>query len=440
MIHRKAFILALILGALLVLSSCTGQVENKPNSDTKQNSMTGKKNVYIYCPEGRRTLLDSIGGIIDCFNYESSDYSIVIIDPDETIDPIFQPDKRPDIIIEELGSKIDQYAAGGYLEDLYPYIDKSERLSRDDIPSFPKESFETDGKLYALFRRINLNAILISDSDATQKEMEPYEFLEWLLKQDEIYAEGTLDINGLTMLCLMQTIANYVDIESGKANFESDSFADMLVELKKCKQLSATSAFISDSEVISGDLGGFTFIKQRVDGLNDLAQCEAAIRSNLCRIKLIGNGNSNSSCFFVPYENVGIFANAECKEGAYAFIEYLMTTENTCLVMGVPTSGDIKQGLCYSLRSVREKAFDEAIGKIDITLESGTATYEITDRHRTLMEELVKDAKYLNSTYAQILSIAIEESGSFIQGNKDLSVVTNIIQNRVQMLLNEKKQ
>lgn len=414
------------------------EIHYADKADGYKYDTEGKRIVYMYCPDGKETALDSIGGIIDCFNYENPDYSIEVIEQKGTVDPVFSADMHPDIVLEEYGSKIEEYMEGGYLVDLYPYIDNSEIISREDIPEFLKDSFEIDGKLYALFRRFNINAVLVGDPDFDQKEMEPNKFIDWLSEQDEVYTEGFLDKNSLMLLCFMQTVGNFVDIDRGEVFFDNGSFAEMLTALKTRDIRETTSVIIGDYDLISEQVSGVTFVKQRIDGLKDVAQCEAALKERLCRVKLICRERADSTCFYYPYDNVGILANAECKEGAYAFIEYLMTAETNGMIMGVGYYQDANSGLCYTLKNMRDKAFAEAIGEIEINTESGRISYEINDRHRMLLNDLISDTRYLNKTYTAILRIMIEEANSYLENDKDVSEIVGIIQNRVQILLDER--
>ncbi|MCR5117678.1 MAG: hypothetical protein K6A97_09255 [Lachnospiraceae bacterium] len=407
------------------------------HSDGYKYDDEGKRVVYLYSPLGREVMLDSLGGVIDCFNYENPDYSIEVVEARENIDPVFDPQVNPDLVIDELNTCIEQYAEGGYLEDLYPYIDRSENISREDIPTFATDSYEIDGKLYALFNRFDLNVILTNDLDVPEKEMEPHEFIEWLESHGEIYSEAPLDRYSLRLLIFMQIIDNYVDAERKTADFKTESFEKLLSELKECDIAPSEPALISDLSVASGDYNNAFFVKQRVSGLKDLAECEASIGNRLCRIRLISNDNKKSSCFFMPYETAGIYANAECKEGAYAFIEYLMTSRNNGMFMGTMYDQGAKSGLCYTLTSVRESVFSDSLGEIEIGTPNGAVKYEITKTDRELLESLIEDAKDLNGIYRRILGIMTEETDTYFQTDKSAAATAEIIQSRVQNMLDE---
>jgi hypothetical protein len=241
------------------------------------------------------------------------------------------------------------------------------------------------------------------------------------------------------MMCFMQTVENYVNIKEGTANFETDSFIKLLSTLKEVNLKNPTSALISDLAISSGAYNGVSFVKQQVDGLKDIAQTEAALCEKLCRVRLIAGADSNSSYFYLPYNTVGIFANSECKEGAFAFIEYMMTTDNNGMSMGVPSSGNDKAGLCYTLNSIREKAFSDALGDIEVSTPTGVITYAITDEHRKQMEALISEAKYLDDTHAQIIGIMMDEASSFLMSDKKPSEVAAVVQKRVQILLDERR-
>jgi hypothetical protein len=56
----------------------------------------------------------------------------------------------PDIIANETGLPLAQYASKGLLEDLWPYIDADPEYSRDKLMAQPLNAAQTEGKLYRL--------------------------------------------------------------------------------------------------------------------------------------------------------------------------------------------------------------------------------------------------------------------------------------------------
>ena len=413
------------------------EVDNGVKNGGRYDS-EGKRIVYMYCPDGKEFLLDSIGGIIDCFNFENKEYSIEIIEAEDEIDPVFSSELHPDLCMDVMGTKIETYVNGGYLDDLYQYFSSSEEIAKDELPDFLTDAFEINGQLYALFRRFGLRTILIGNSTSELEEIEPDQFIRMVSEQKNIYTEGTLDRTQLMAMCFFQSIDEYVDVTNGKADFKKESFEKILTLLKEYAPKEAPFLTVSDLDVVSGNYYGITFIKQIVSGLKEIARTEAIIGAELSRVKIANGKGTYSESFYLPYDCVGIFANAECKEGAFAFIEYFMTSVNSNLLMGVTKEGAEKTGTFYTIESVREKAFNEAMGEIEVNLEGRSVTYEITQRHRDMVEEMIGDARYLNSTYSQIIGIMAEESYSFFQNDKDVSEVVDIIQNRVQLLFDEK--
>ena len=143
-------------------------------------------------------------------------------------------------------------------------------------------------------------------------------------------------------------------------------------------------------------------------------------------------------------------ASSENKEGVWEFIRFNVTKDRQENV-GSPNGGFpiLRSALEKQLESDREPVYgkDENgakkempkstwtsnMGSDNFTVEVYAATKEQTDR----MMEMIETAQSGERMDQEILSIIMEESSGFFEGQKSVENVAEVIQNRVQLYLNE---
>ncbi|MDR2600258.1 MAG: hypothetical protein LBC73_08285, partial [Oscillospiraceae bacterium] len=185
---------------------------------------------------------DELRSMVTKFNSENADYFIEVIDyMDYNIEPHdyagltrlnteIISGKIPDIISLEF-MPYNTFAGIGLLEDLYPFIDNDPEYSRSDLMEGVFRAAEIDGKLYQVFPTFSISTMLGSPSVLDEK-------MGWNL--DDVRA--VLDANpnavipfgyGATRIGFLRSmiehnIDEFINWGNGTANFDTDSFIDIL--------------------------------------------------------------------------------------------------------------------------------------------------------------------------------------------------------------------
>ena len=155
-------------------------LENTANSSAKEEfDEEGRRIIYIYSPSGKTYIKGCIGEAIANFNIDSKDYSVRIIEEQADIDIAIDNDLNPDIFFSATPSSIASYANKGYLEDLWPFIENSVELEKEDINDAIRKLYEIGGSLYGITNEISVKGIRLSDADF-DGSWTIEEFLEWL--------------------------------------------------------------------------------------------------------------------------------------------------------------------------------------------------------------------------------------------------------------------
>lgn len=126
---------------------------------------------------------------------------------------------------------IRQYGAKGILEDLWPFLDGDAELGREKLMDRVFNAVEQDGKLYQVFSSFSIQTI-IGATDVVGEDMgwTIAEFRDALASMPEgctVFGEGSTKSDMLTTL-LSLNLGSFVNWETGKCSFDSDSFKSIL--------------------------------------------------------------------------------------------------------------------------------------------------------------------------------------------------------------------
>ena len=126
---------------------------------------------------------------------------------------------------------IQQYAAKGLLEDLWPIIDSDPDISRDSLMERVFTAAERDGKLYQIFDGFSINTVVGSQKvvgDSLSWNLEDLKAaLEAMPEGCSIFGQTSTKSNMLFYVLAMN-VDSYVDWDTGKCSFDSDSFKSAL--------------------------------------------------------------------------------------------------------------------------------------------------------------------------------------------------------------------
>lgn len=141
--------------------------------------------------------------------------------------------KLPDMIdINTYSMPIEQYAAKGFLTDLYELIDADADLSREDFVQPVLKALESaDGKLYQL-----PNTFAVSTAIALDKVAGDYDTWNLAAVKDAMTklqdGASVFDVyrtkSDILQTCISRNIDAFVDWENGAAHFDSDEFKALL--------------------------------------------------------------------------------------------------------------------------------------------------------------------------------------------------------------------
>ena len=222
----------------------------------------------------------------------------------------------PDLLFVN-GLPFAQYARQGLLEDLYPWIDADETLSRADFTQNLLRALETDDALYRLPQTYMLaTAAGLPEIVGGHEAWSMADFLDTAQAHPEISSVFAQD-DGISMLQLLLLYAPdaFVDYDAAKASFDSPDFLRLLELAKRQTQPEAESP----REAL---LTGQTLLEQLL--ISRVQYFEEEYADGLNQLAFPGFPGAGRASFYLTLP-MAIPVNAQEKEGAWAFLKLLIT-------------------------------------------------------------------------------------------------------------------
>lgn len=323
----------------------------------------------------------------------------------------------------------DAYLREGYLLDLKPYLENSEKINPDDLLPRVLEDFDEDGKIYTIPRTINITAFACSTELLEGRDSWTIdEYLKLLERYPNAMTEPEVSVTITKLHILNSTLYHkgvngFVDYETGRADFDGEYFRSVLsriADLNVTKTDKTKEERAMEGEVVFWELY-----------LYDTRGFQQAEWRNGQELTLIGfpvsglvEGEKSSNS--ITYnEMLGIHSDSENVEAAWDFVENYIT--------GAFMSSS------FFFRTGRE-VFEERIqAEMDIepwTLE-GIPYPPITEEQAEKVRNAFLEGIYSTNEEVMIKRIIQEEVPPFFNGEKGLDEVVGIIQSRVQLYLDE---
>lgn len=381
---------------------------------------------------GLQWLGEDLTDVIVEFNKQSDEYRAELVEMSwegDTLEEVYEginihlaAKESADILYLVDYSNLRRYQSKGYLEDLTPYLEQSEKISNEAFLQEVLECMKIDGKLYGISNSFCISTLVGKSSQHdTNAGWTVEEFLKWLSdnsKEKPVYGLSKMDI---MECCLKGNMDAYVNWENGKVSFEEDSFKDMLVTVK---ELNAETDMYYDLclDVGAKDILLELYTKGIFENYLDMRYGGEVV------YKGYPNDNGTPKYYFT-FNCLSMLSRSENKEGAYAFLEFAIARQDM-------------ENRYYSLKSNYEKSIEWALNyKISEKMPNGewTETPLLTREQAEQQRELLVYAAKDTIRNQKIRSIVMEEVEVYLQDGKDLDETCAIIQNRVQLYVDENK-
>lgn len=394
-----------------------------------------------------RELPSSVSAAVRKFNQKSTEYRIEIqdygaasVDGIDRLTTDLNAGNIPDLFCTD-GIDLQAMISGGWLANLWPYIDADEVLTRDSLVESLFNAMSVDGGLYTvtggftLKTTLALAAIVGNEPGWTLEEMQQ---IASSVPQLETLG-GTYYTRETAMEDILQYYSQqFIDREAGTASFDSAEFVELLeyvYSLPAEKKQSGTSDLLEGRRLFVSaeiyDLLSSRFTQIRNTGHNDITVWKGF------------PGIAGSGSIFCPETPMAMAANGKHKEAAWAFLRTVLLPEN----QGYDHFWDGKSEDYNSLPSNRS-VFDAMVQEmcqqpkelISSARNGNGESVQVTgwsEAEAEAFNQLIENTVTVAQPEGPVSAILRDEISRYIGGQQDARAAASAIQNRVQLYLAE---
>lgn len=338
-------------------------------------------------------------------------------------------------------------AESGMFEELTPYFESSEVVKKEDIvESIWRAGSVGEGYYYVIPRFVpSICLVEKGYTDGGEWTIEEY------LKLAEKYPEGMLDRNIATpekvlSRNLVLAIDEYIDWEKRTCSFDSKEFIALLENLKSLSTKKYDTLLDKNTaeQLYQKSLLVYSCNLTWHQDMNDYKDLRDTLLQ-FCEIAGVPNEEGKVK-YRMSYDAMyGINAESENKEGAWAYLEYLLSEEYQTAAQG--GTNLMKDGKYSPRLDVLEASLDAEItaGQEDRAYHMNSYTKEtvkgiapFTEEDKQVILDIVKNCYCDGAMSSAKINIIInEELAYFFEGTKSAQEVAKIIQSRISLYLME---
>lgn len=388
-----------------------------------------------YLPDREKVVLGArseysynLNRIIRQFNRNSREYYVQLQEYDnhqleEAL--MYGGEEVPDMLDLHMISS-DLLAGLGLLEDLEPYFEKSALLDREDFLDGFWEGGRIDGKLCGAIISFSLSTY-VTTSDTMPADGWSTEDLLRLSEENPDSRLLYYQSND-TLFNLLFQQDQFINWSDRTCSFDSPEFIELLEAISSIPQPADNSVSTSyyQSELLNRFMKG-EFMLQR-DSYYSPYSYQTAWSTYRNKAYNIGFPSPEGEISFLmsPIAELSIYSNSSCKEGAWAFIEYLLTLDAQTWY------GSSGRGF-----PVRRDAFEAYLSRQYHPAYSFQGDIHLEENDEQLLYMTEHMTCESNVFYNAIGDILSEELPAFYAGDKSAGEVAAIIQSRAQLYLDE---
>lgn len=392
------------------------------------------------------------------FNKENENYRIVLKEyesyntPEDYTAGITQLNNdiiagnMPDILIVNNLLPIPNYISKGLAADIGKLIAEDEELSKTEFVQNAFDAYKVKDKLYYVIPSFYVNTVVAKSATLGDRTgWTVAEFLDYV----KTLPEGTALLSEITMEGFINAMMQYcgsdfVDVSTGKCNFNSEQFIGLLEFAKTLPK-----------ELPEDSYGEGWWENYQSQYREDRTVLMPVYISNLRDMNRTVNGFFGEEITYIGFPSDNgkgtvleaaqpyiLSARSKNLDGAWQFIRYYLTEEyQKTLDWNLPVS---KKAFMEKAKEATEKPYylDENGKKVEtedtFSMNGEEITLEpLTQAQVDQLTEMIFAVDKRSYYNEAIQNIVTEEAAAFLEGQKSASEVAQIIQSRAQIYVDE---
>lgn len=356
----------------------------------------------------------------------------------------------PDLIDLSMVNYV-QYMNKGILEDLYPYLQKSSVVKTEDLNSSVLQAYSVNGKLPCIPSAVTISTLVMKATDAGEKTGWSVSNLIALFNENlaDSMIMQRMSKEDILYLCVCMNEADYIDWETGECRFDSEEFKELL---EFANRFPSTINWENPPSIVQWISDGkLSLTDADISRIPDIQLYDKMYQGDFLFIGYPTADGSNGS-MFQGRDTYGIYAKSKQKEGAWAFLETLLTADYQCnLLYGLPSLNSAYDQMLA--RHMEKQYIRDEEGNLIFDEEGNPAEYPlfpllygdfmeeadiVTEEEAAKLTELFHNTnKVSGQGTRELMNLILEEAAPYFAGQKTLEESTEVIQGRVSMYILE---
>lgn len=389
----------------------------------------------------RRGDQGEIKDAVKAFNRSNQEYQVELLEYEAYAEFCEDLLNRQGADLFELsGMPVQMLAGKGALEDLGTWFSKSESVQEEALLPCIREAGSLHGGLFCIIPEFYLR-VLITEKGVTKAggwTADEFMALGRSRPESKLSESSNGEPSGFLLNQLCVGIGNYVDWENRECHFDDGSFAELLesvmAESRKeytGENYTTMADRLRNREVLTltSTIGSVTDYLAVKDAFADYAE-------------IAGYPNAEGKPWYLMYMNqfYGMSSSAKCKDGAWAFLEFLLGGEYQEQTPYLPAVEDmLEKRLAEAQEPVIKDNFTVNVyNSYTAEMKELTEYPEFTDEDKALFRDMIANTYWDNSMEVRtIQDIIMEEVQPYFAGDKSAQDAARLIQNRISLYLAE---
>ena len=382
----------------------------------------------------------------------------------------------PDIFLTS-NLPIDKYAAKGVIADLNTFMDGGNGLSRDYFVPQVMSALEKDGKLYELPTSFSVQTAYALSSIASQYDTWNVAAVQDAMTQLQegatVFSDGWTKNTALSN-CLSRNLSAFVDWTTGKCEFDSEAFQQLLAFCNSFPDDSSSDDGIAyssaaatvdtmDDPVWESDATRILSGKQLMAttsfySFEDYIYNIYPVKDKVTFVGYPSESGEPGNSFYIQCP-MAISSVTKYPDAAWDFVSTMIrqTNEDAESMYAFPISQEAFDKKMTSVMTEQYQLdvngeqvdWDEdgepdkmCIGTYEV-VENGESTwqqvYALTQEDIDQILSVINSATGIVDYDDEILSIVSDEVSAYFAGDKDVQTTANMIQSRVNLYVQEQR-
>lgn len=351
---------------------------------------------------------------------------------------------------------IDQFAAKGLLEDLWPYIEADTEIGgREGVMEQVFNAASLEGKLYQIGSEFMIQTLAGMPQVVGQQQgwtlddlMAAYQTMP---EGADIFSQGTIRESVMRQCCSM-LFDNLVNWETGECNFDSDEFRNIL---EFANMFPETYDWENQGELD----GGYTSEAQRMrEGMQMLTQVYMSTFTDLQYYNAMCGGNasyvgyptgSGNGAAFTMSGGLAMSSTCSNKDGAWEFLRTFLTEDyQQSNTWSFPTNKTVFDSRLKNAMTPIYYTDPETGEEVEQSQggmswgpnpEDSIEFYAMSQEEADQLMSLIDSTTVLYSYDEELLGIVMDAAAPYFAGQRTLDDVARQVQSRVSLYVNEQR-